>query len=76
MRARELRGADGECTVAVKESQRWVEGYERVAEQSVNLHGARSVYVADREAGLVPLMLRTQEMVCLRVKARTSSPRA
>ena len=45
-----------------KESLRWIEGYERIAELAAQLPDTRLVYVADREADLVPLMLRAQEL--------------
>jgi len=45
-----------------KESLRWIEGYERIAEMAANLPATRLGYVADREADLMPLMLRTQEL--------------
>jgi hypothetical protein len=45
-----------------KESLRWVEGYERIAEMAAHLAETRLVYVADREADLMPLMLRAQEL--------------
>jgi hypothetical protein len=45
-----------------KESLRWSEGYERIAEMAATLPDTRLVYVADREADLVPLMLRAQEL--------------
>jgi hypothetical protein len=45
-----------------KESLRWIEGYERIAEMAAHWPGTRLVYVADREADLVPLMLRAQEL--------------
>jgi hypothetical protein len=45
-----------------KESLRWVEGYERIAEMAAHLPATRLVYVADREADLVPLMRRAQEL--------------
>lgn len=45
-----------------KESLRWVEGYERIAEMAPHLPDTRLVYVADRKADLMPLMLRAQEM--------------
>ena len=46
----------------LKESLRWIEGYERIAEMAADLPDTRLVYVADREADLVPLMLRAQEL--------------
>ena len=45
-----------------KESLSWIECYERIAEMTVQLPATRLVYVADREADLVPLMLRAQEL--------------
>lgn len=45
-----------------KESLRWVEGYERIAETAAHLPQTRLIYVADREADLMPLMLRAQEL--------------
>jgi hypothetical protein len=45
-----------------KESLRWVEGYERIAEMAAHLPDTRLVYVADREADLIPLMLRAEEL--------------
>jgi hypothetical protein len=45
-----------------KESLRWIEGYERITEMAVELPGTRLVYVADREADLMPLMARAQEL--------------
>lgn len=44
-----------------KESLRWIEGYERIAEMAAELPNTRLVYVADREADLMALMLRAQE---------------
>jgi hypothetical protein len=45
-----------------KESLRWIEGYERIAEMAAEMPGTRLVYVADREADLIPLMARAQEL--------------
>lgn len=45
-----------------KESLRWIEGYERIAEMAVELPTTRLVYVADREADLMALMVRAQEL--------------
>ena len=42
----------------VKESLRWIEGYERLAEKAPQLPGTRLVYVADREADIMALMLK------------------
>ena len=48
-----------------KESVRWIEGYQRIAEMAAQLPGTRLVYVADREADLVPLMVRAKHNRCL-----------
>jgi hypothetical protein len=53
---------DGQPRSVPKESARWVEGYERVAEMAGGLPATRLVYVADREADLVELMLRAQTL--------------
>jgi hypothetical protein len=45
-----------------KESVRWIEGYERIAEMAPSLPCTRLVYVADREADLMPLMERAQAL--------------
>lgn len=57
----------GEATLSrslggVKESRRWVEGYERVAEQAATLPDTRLVYVADREGDFIDVMARAQEL--------------
>lgn len=41
-----------------KESLRWIEGYEWIAEMAVQLPARRLVCVAEREADTMPLMLR------------------
>lgn len=58
MWAREPKGKDGRRPPAVKESTRWIEGYERVAEQAQALPEVRLVYVADREGDMLGLMQR------------------
>ncbi len=61
MWAREPRdetGARGE----VRESTRWIEGYERVAEMATEMPSTRLVYVADREADMVELMVHAQAL--------------
>ena len=45
-----------------KESTRWVEGYERVAEMAADMPGTRLVYLADREADMVEMMRRAHEL--------------
>lgn len=44
------------------ESRRWIEGYERVAEQAAVLPTTRLVYVADREGDMLALMQRAQAL--------------
>lgn len=61
MWAREARDETGERG-GPKESSRWIEGYERVAELALTLPASRLVYVADREADLVELMARAQAL--------------
>lgn len=58
MWAREAKDKEGRRPPAVKESTRWIEGYERVAEQAQALPGVRLVYVADREGDILALMRR------------------
>lgn len=61
MWAREPKNSDGQRG-GPKESLRWMEGYERLAELAPNLPTTRLVYVADREADMLPLMARAQEL--------------
>ena len=61
MWAREPKGADG-TRPGISESTRWIEGYERVAETAANMPGTRLIYVADREADMVGLMQRAQDL--------------
>ncbi|MGX8942507.1 IS4 family transposase [Symbiopectobacterium sp. Eva_TO] len=55
MWAREPKDADGKRD-GLKESTRWLEGYERVAELASELPNTRLVYLADREADIKALM--------------------
>lgn len=55
MWARKLKGKDGKRPETIKESVRWVEGFERVCEQSTLVPDTRLVYVADRESDMVDL---------------------
>jgi len=59
--AREARDADGQRG-GIKESVRWIEGYERVAEQAALLPETRLVYVTDREGDIAELMARAQHL--------------
>lgn len=45
---REMRGKDGDRP-GLKESRRWVDDYERIAEQAAALPGTRLVYLAERD---------------------------
>ena len=57
MWAREPKAADG-TRPGIRESLRWTEGYERIAEMAATMPDTRLVYVADREADIVGLMQR------------------
>lgn len=61
MWAREMKDASGD-RAGVKESLRWIEGYERLAEMAADLPNTRLVYVADREADMLPLMKRAHDL--------------
>lgn len=61
MWAREPKDADGKRG-GIKESTRWIEGYQRIAERAAELPGTRLVYVADREADIAALMQRADEL--------------
>jgi uncharacterized protein YhdP len=45
----------------IRESTRWMEGYQRVAELKAELSGTEIVYVADREADIRELMTAAQQ---------------
>jgi hypothetical protein len=61
MWAREPKDENGERG-GLKESIRWAEGYERVAELAADLPDTRLVYVADREADIMALMARARDL--------------
>lgn len=61
MWAREAKDKQGKRG-GLKESLRWIEGYERVAEAAPCLPQTRLVYVADREADMIALMVRAQDL--------------
>lgn len=61
MWARESREADG-SRPGVGESLRWIEGYERLAEMAPRLPTTRLVYLADREADIMALMVRARDL--------------
>ena len=61
MWAREPKDANGQRP-GIKESTRWVGGYERVAELAAEVPDTRLVYGADRESDMVELMARAGEL--------------
>ena len=61
MWARESKDAQGHRAGPL-ESTRWIEGYERVAELAATMPETRLVYVADREADIVALMARANDL--------------
>lgn len=61
MWSRQPKAADGERH-DIKESTRWIEGYERVAEIAAQMPTTRLVYVTDREADILALMRRADEL--------------
>ena len=61
MWAREFKDKDGKRP-GITESLRWIEGYERLAELAPQLPTTRLVYVADREADIMALMVRARDL--------------
>ncbi|MBP0633731.1 IS4 family transposase, partial [Cupriavidus sp. AcVe19-1a] len=61
MWARGPKGTDGK-RAGLKESTRWIEGYERVAERALAMPATRLVYVADREADILALMVKARDL--------------
>lgn len=61
MWAREAKKVDG-TRPGISESRRWTEGYERLAEIAPLLPQTRLVYLADREADIMELMVRAREL--------------
>jgi len=57
MWARKPKGA-----ASVKESDRWIEGYERIAELAKDVPNTRLVYVADRESDIRGLMDKANDL--------------
>lgn len=54
--AREARDSDRKRPAAASESERWIEGYERIAETAAELADTRCVYEGDRESDIIALM--------------------
>jgi hypothetical protein len=61
MWAREPKDENGQ-RAGIKESVRWVEGYERLAEMAGQLPTTRLVYLADREADIMALLVRARDL--------------
>jgi len=61
MWAREFKEKDGKRP-GMTESLRWIEGYERLAELASQLPSTRMIYVADREADIMALMVRARDL--------------
>jgi hypothetical protein len=61
MWTREFKDDNGR-RAGLKESTRWIEGYERLAELSPKLADTRLTYVADREADILELMKKAQAL--------------
>lgn len=62
MWAREPKDAKMGIRPGVKESVRWIEAYERIAELAVRLPQTRLVFVADREPDILVLMQRAHAL--------------
>ena len=61
MWAREPKAADG-TRPGIRESLRWTEGYERIAEMAATMPATRLVYIADRGADIAELMQRAHTL--------------
>jgi hypothetical protein len=61
MWARELKDAEGE-RAGICESSRWIEGYERVAEQALAFPQTKFVYMGDRESDMLALMRKAYSL--------------
>ncbi len=61
MWAREKKASDG-TRPGSRESLRWTQEYERMAETALTLQGTRLVYVADRETDIAELMQRAHAL--------------
>ena len=56
--ARKFKDDGGKRPADIVESQRWVDGYERIAEVAATMPGTRLVHVGDRESDMSALMKR------------------
>ncbi|MGF6299458.1 hypothetical protein OKW42_002788 [Paraburkholderia sp. WC7.3d] len=59
---RRAQGCGRRARHGIKESTRWTEEYERVAERAATLPATRLVYVSDRESDVVALMVKANEL--------------
>ena len=59
--ARESKQPDG-TRGGLRESVRWVEGYERLAEQARELPATRHVCIGDRESDILALLVKAHDM--------------
>lgn len=59
--AREFKATDG-TRGGVLQSTRWIESYERVAEQALRLAQTRHICIADRESDIMALLVRAREL--------------
>ncbi|ABM40013.1 conserved hypothetical protein (plasmid) [Polaromonas naphthalenivorans CJ2] len=59
--AREFKQGDGPRG-GVLESVRWMESYERIAEQASELPGTRHVCIGDRESDILALLVMARKM--------------
>lgn len=62
MWSRGLSKAADQANPSVKESCRWIEGYERVAEMAERCPQQRLIYVGDRESDFYDLLKRAQQL--------------
>ena len=62
MWSRGLSKAADQANPSVKESCRWIEGYERVADMATRCPAQRLIYVADREGDFYDLLKRAQQL--------------
>ena len=60
--ARGKKDRHGQRPPDIIESQRWLDGYERVAEVAASMPDTRLVYVGDREADMLPLIKKAREL--------------
>lgn len=62
MWSRGLSKAADQANPNVKESRRWIEGYERVAELAQRCPQQRLIYIGDRESDFYELLKRAQQL--------------